>query len=91
MKKRLEAKIVGRVQMVMYRDFATRNAKKLGLIGYVQNEHDGSVTVIAEGEEAALEEYLALLHKGSLLSRVETIAPAWRDASGEYKDFSIHY
>ena len=91
MKKRLEAKIIGRVQMVMYRDFANRNARKLGVTGYVMNEADGSVSVVAEAEESALKEYLGLLQRGSFLAHVEEVLPVWGESQGEYSDFSIHY
>ena len=91
MKKRLEAKVVGRVQMVMYRDFATRNARKLGITGFVENEDDGSVSVVAEGEESMLHTYLELLARGSVLSHVEQVIPTWTVVRGEEKDFSIRY
>ena len=91
MKKRLEAKVVGRVQMVMYRDFATRNARKLGITGFVENEDDGSVSVVAEGEESVLHMYLELLARGSVLSHVEQVLPTWAVVRGEEKDFSIRY
>ena len=91
MKKRLEATIIGRVQVVMYRDFAMRNAEKLCITGYVKNEKDGSVRVVAEGEEQVLEKYLGLLRRGSLLAHVEDVHASWREASGEYKNFSIGY
>ncbi len=91
MKKRLEAKVIGRVQMVMYRDFATRNARKLGITGYVMNQEDGSVSVVAEGEDGQLSAYLELLRKGSLLAHVESVSLEWGEARGVYEDFSIRY
>ena len=44
-------KVYGRVQLVMYRDFTQRKAKKLGLTGYVINQKDKTVKVVAEGKE----------------------------------------
>ncbi len=66
-------RIYGRVQMVMMRDFATRKARKLGLVGFVRNLPDGSVEAYAEGKKEALEKFVAYLRKGSLLSRVERV------------------
>ena len=87
----MECVVTGRVQMVMYRDFAARNARKLGLVGTVRNCADGSVSVVAEGEESALLQFLLLLRKGSVLSKVEDVTLDWRDISEEYTAFSISY
>lgn len=89
MEKRLEALVRGRVQMVMYRDFVTRHARRLGLLGYVKNNKDGSVMVIAEGEEEKLKLFLEKLKKGSMLARVDSVVEAWLPTSREHKDFRI--
>ena len=91
MKKQLQAMISGRVQMVMYRDFAQRKARKLGLVGTVQNQKDGSVNVIAEGEESVLNEYLKYLNRGSILSKVKNIRIFWSEPTGRFSDFTILY
>lgn len=77
--------------MVMFRDFAQRKARKLGLVGTVQNMKDGSVAVVAEGEEETLKKFNALLHKGSILSHVRDVRVVWSEAKGGYNDFKIVY
>ena len=89
--KRLECRITGRVQMMMFRDFTTRVSRRLGLTGTVQNVKDGSVKVIAEGEEEKLERLLAFLDKGSLLSRVDKVESFWTEPTGEFSKFNIVY
>lgn len=91
MNERMEVSVTGRVQLVMYRDFATRKACGLKLTGEVQNLPDKTVQVVAEGPRERLEAYLTKLRKGSLLSRVDTVAPQWLPATNEYKTFSIRY
>lgn len=91
MKKRIECKVTGRVQMVMYRDFACRTARKLGLQGTVKNNDDGSVTAIAEGEEAKLAKYVEYLNRGSVLAHVEHVETIWGDVKGEFSQFIIVY
>lgn len=91
MKKQLKAIITGRVQLVMYRDFAQRKARKLGLVGTVQNLKDGSVEVIVEGDENVLNEYIKYLNKGSILSKVKNIRIVWAEATGNFSDFLIVY
>ena len=52
MEKRLECQVFGRVQLVMFRDFVTRKARARGIVGTVKNNPDGSVSVVAQGDEA---------------------------------------
>lgn len=75
--------------MVMYRDFAQRKARGLRLVGTVQNLKDGSVAVVAEGEEDILKKYIILLHKGSIFAKVEEVEVKWLSSTGEFRDFLI--
>ena len=87
----MRAKVYGRVQMVMFRDFTTRKARGLGLVGYVENMPDGSVEVVAQGDRAKLERLVERLHEGSLLSKVERVEVAWVTPTQEFRNFSIKY
>lgn len=91
MHERLEATVSGRVQKVMYRDFATRKARGLKLTGAVRNKSDGTVHVIAEGPRERLEAYIEKLKQGSVLSYVEHVAHTFLPATGEHKKFDINY
>lgn len=87
--KRLEASVFGRVQGVYYRASTRQQAQALGLSGWVRNEYDGSVRVVAEGDEAALDRLLAYLEQGppgAYVSRVET---TWQEATGEFSAFYV--
>jgi len=75
--------------MVMFRDFTRRGAIALGITGFVRNNEDGSVTVVAEGEEQRLKALLGRIAKGSLFSRVDKVETAWSLATGEFGDFTI--
>jgi acylphosphatase len=44
----------GRVQGVFYRDSCRQEAERLGVVGWVVNEHDGTVRVHVEGEQDAV-------------------------------------
>ncbi len=91
MNERLEARIYGRVQMVMYRDYAQRKAKGLRLVGEVQNLEDKTVRVIAEGPRVQLNHYVEKLKKGSLLSDVREVQLTWLPATNNYTRFDINY
>ncbi len=89
METELRAIISGRVQLVMYRDFACRNARRFGLVGTVRNLRDGTVEVVAQGERAKLERYISALRRGSPLSRVDQVDVEWREPAQNFKIFSI--
>ena len=44
----------GRVQGVFYRDSCRQEAERLGVAGWVVNEHDGSVRAHVEGDPVAV-------------------------------------
>ena len=73
----LSCHIYGRVQQVMFRDFATRKARKCRIVGYVRNLADGSVETYGEGEKKSLERWLAYLNHGSILARVDQVEAKW--------------
>ena len=67
------AVVHGRVQGVGFRWFAERNARSLGVAGWVRNRPDGTVETVAEGDERAVGEYLARLSRGPSGSRVDQV------------------
>ncbi len=91
MHREIECRITGRVQFVMYRDFAQRKARMLGITGFVRNEPDGSVKVIAQAPEKVLIGYIDMLKKGPVFARVEAVEVAWREQGPLYDRFLINY
>ena len=77
--------------MVMFRDFTRRNARRLGLVGTVQNISDGSVHIIVEGEEPDLQILLAKVHQGSSFARVDQVEETWSESTEEFTTFNIRY
>lgn len=89
--KEIECLVRGRVIGVMFRDFVRRQARRLGLTGTVQNLSDGSVRVIARGDESSLRQLVSYLERGSLWSKVEKVEVNWRQPTGEIDSFRITY
>jgi DNA ligase D-like protein (predicted 3'-phosphoesterase) len=56
--------VSGTVQGIGFRESTRRRARKLGVLGWVRNEDDGTVAVHAEGEPGAVEELVAFLREG---------------------------
>ena len=67
------AVVRGVVQGVGFRFFAERSARALGVRGWVRNRPDGSVESVAEGDDAAVEEYLRRLERGPAGARVDDV------------------
>lgn len=79
----------GKVQGVFFRSATQREAKRLGLTGWVKNLPDGSVEVTVEGEEDSLKEFQTWVQRGPSAARVDRVDTRWRGYTGEFVDFRI--
>jgi acylphosphatase len=68
--------VTGRVQGVGYRYFVMREAAALGVTGFARNLPDGSVEVVAEGDEGVLADFEGRLRKGPSFARVSHVERA---------------
>ena len=73
--------VSGRVQGVFYRATCVRKAESLGLKGFARNLPDGRVEVLACGEQATVEQFIAWLWEGSPASKVTGVETTSCDAS----------
>ena len=94
----LHAVVHGLVQGVNFRYFVLRNARLLGLTGYVRNLQDAGadwenerVEVVAEGDREKLEQLVSQLNVGPRAARVKRVDVNWSEASGKYGRFDIEY
>jgi acylphosphatase len=86
---RLEARVHGRVHGVGFRYFVVVRATRMGLTGFVANEQDGSLHVVAEGPRADLEDLLEALHEGPASALVERVDGDLLAHTGHWGTFSI--
>ncbi len=91
MLRQIECIITGRVQGVLYRHFAMRRARSFGLFGLVDNPPDGTVHIIAQGDQSELDKYIEELKKGSIFSKVESVDVKWSNSDKVFPDFSIRH
>ena len=89
--QRLEATIHGLVQGVAFRYYTQRTARRLGLTGWVANQADGTVRVVAEGGSSALQALLDFLQQGPPAASVTRVDAAYAAATGEFTDFGVRY
>ena len=88
----LSAKVHGRVQGVNFRYFVLRQARALGLTGYVRNLKDGrTVEVQAEGERDRLEALLGEVRKGPSRAQVEAVDADWSEYTNGFRSFEVAF
>jgi acylphosphatase len=68
--KRVRVTVRGRVQGVGFRASTAHEARRLGVVGWVRNQFDGTVEVEAGGEDAQVDALLAWLKHGPPSARV---------------------
>ena len=86
--RRLEAVFSGRVQGVFFRATTEQIARELAVAGWVRNEPDGTVRLVAEGERAELERLLAGIREARGRN-IEDVACTWSEARGDLEGFRI--
>ena len=83
------AYVYGRVQGVFFRSFVARHARQLELVGYVRNLSNGSVEVMAAGENGQLEKLVELIKTGPSAARVDDYKIRWSDYDDKYLEFHV--
>ena len=88
---RLNVIIIGRVQGVGFRMFVEDHAERLGLVGYVRNDHTNRrrLEVVAEGSKDDLEELLRHLQVGPGGARVEDVQVSWGHSQDSFNSFRV--
>jgi acylphosphatase len=89
--QRIHLIISGDVQGVGFRAWVVRQAKKLGVSGWVKNRDDGSVEIVAEGLKNKLEELAKLCRHGPEVSWIEALDIRWERADHRFVGFEVIY
>jgi acylphosphatase len=69
----IKIKVYGKVQGVFFRKYTRLQADKLGIKGYVRNEDDGTVFIIACGEKEPLSKFREWCSHGPEYARVDKL------------------
>ena len=80
--------IRGKVQGVFFRQHTKAKADTLDINGFVRNESDGTVFILAEGKSEDIEKLIVWCHEGSPLAVVSEVEEA-EAAIQNFKEFSI--
>jgi acylphosphatase len=84
---KLTAYVSGKVQEVGYRGRVVDIANAFGLKGMVENQKDGRVKIIAEGDEEKLKWFESAINIKNTLICVSSIDKEYSPASGEFDGF----
>jgi acylphosphatase len=89
--KRVRALVSGRVQGVCFRAFTRDMAERLGVCGYVRNLPDGTVEIVAEGEDGDVDALMEWASRGPTYSRVTGVSVTESEFRGDQLEFSIRH
>ena len=65
--------VSGKVQGVYFRHHTKAEADKLNINGFVRNEQDGTVFILAEGQSSQIKIFIEWCHRGSPNAIVESV------------------
>ena len=74
MKKSVKIVVSGKVQAVGLREFVSKQAEKFEIQGTIQNSHDGTVVIYAQGTDDGIEDLIDSIYRGSPKSKVENVS-----------------
>ena len=86
---RVRLRAEGRVQGVFFRNTARTEAGRLGLTGWARNEDDGSVLMEVQGEDDAVEAFVAWAHRGPSGATVTGVTSTAIAVDEAERDFRI--
>jgi len=87
--QRAHLTVHGRVQGVGFRWYVVREARALGVRGWVRNRPDGSVEAEGEGSRGALEDWIESVRRGPSAARVTGVETTWSDGSPRHRGFDV--
>lgn len=81
--------IFGRVQGVYFRKLTQQQAQRLNITGWVRNRSEGSVEILAQGDEQYLISLLEWCRRGPRFAKVEQIEINWVEQTENFSSFEI--
>ncbi|MEO0292972.1 MAG: acylphosphatase [candidate division WOR-3 bacterium] len=89
--QRLHIWVSGIVQGVGFRYFTIRQAREIGISGWVRNLPDGRVEIVAEGESWRLKEFLENIKVGPSHATVTKVEVREEEYKKEFEGFEVRF
>lgn len=87
--QQIHLKITGYVQGVFFRAETQNEARTLGLTGWVRNNSDGGVEILAQGPLEKLQELIDWCQNGPDRASVENVGISWEKPEKTFTNFEI--
>lgn len=81
--------ISGGVQGVFFRDSARREARRLGVSGWISNLPDGRVEAVFEGDSPSVREMVRWCESGPPEASVKDVDASYEEPQGGSGDFEV--
>ena len=91
MQNNIQIIVTGKVQGVFFRKFAHQKANELNIRGFVANQENGTVKIVAVGEQENLTALVEWCHTGSPGSVVNKVEVTNATTIANYKKFEISW
>ena len=91
MTKYLERGIGGSLLKSNCLNWVSKQANHLKINGCASFKEDGSIKIVAEGEENNLFEFADKLQAGHFFSKTENFYVIWKESDKKFNNFSIIY
>jgi acylphosphatase len=88
-RQRMTVRIYGEVQGVGFRYFVKKAAAGVLITGFVRNDADGTLSIVAEGSVGELEKLLEAVKEGPVAAEVEEVEVSWTSAFGKFEGFKV--
>ncbi|HOW97304.1 MAG TPA: acylphosphatase [Kiritimatiellia bacterium] len=90
-RRRVSVRYEGRVQGVGFRFTVVQVSEGFDVTGFVRNEYDGSVGLVAEGPEAGLRDFLQAIHLSPVGRHIRGEQAVWSAAEGGFHGFGVKF
>ena len=84
-----EIEVYGKVQGVGYRWYAKKVAGELGILGWVKNNYDGIVKIMAQGDTLQINTVIDYLKIGPPMARVTDVTICKTNCLKAFDEFGI--
>ncbi len=86
---RMRILIEGRLQGINFRYHTQQQAKKLGLMGFVQSLSDGRIEIDVQGAQNKIEQMLTWCQEEPQSIHIKTIFYRYDELTERYSDFAV--